>query len=172
VLVISEQLNRVWLATDNGVAIYNNGNWQVFDSVLASRDTTSLAIDNLANVWVGTNGNGVDVYQSGIWQNYHRTNSGLANDTVRNITVGLDGRVWLATQGGVSVFDGAKWANYNRFTSGIASNDVYDIAIDAAGRVWAATGEGASELVGGIWETYQTKGSDIHDDALRAVEVE
>ena len=172
VLIISEQLNRVWIATGNGVAIYNNGTWQVFKNELASIDTTSLAIDSFGNVWVGTNGHGVSVNSGGIWTNYHRTNSGLANDTVRNITVGPDGRVWLATQNGVSVYDGTNWATYNSFTSGIASNDVYDVAIDSAGRVWAATDEGASVLVGGIWESFQTQNSDIHDDALRAVEVD
>lgn len=174
VLIISEKLNRVWLATNNGVAIYNDGTWQVFQNELASVDTTSLAIDPLAKVWVGTNGHGVNIYHSGVWDNYHRTNSDLSNDTIRSITVSRgDGRVWLATQGGVSVFDGTKWANYNRFTSGIVSNDIYDIAIDSTGRVWAATDDGASVLLtSGIWEPYQTENSDIHDDALRAVAVE
>ena len=172
VLVISEQLNRVWIATGNGVAIYNDGTWQVFKNELASVDTTCLAIDSFGNVWVGTNGNGVSVYSAGIWTNYHRTNSGLANDTVRSITVGSDGRVWLATQGGVSVYDGANWANHNSFTSGIASNDVHDVAIDSAGQVWAATDEGASVFASGVWTSYQRVNSDIHDDALRSVEVE
>ena len=70
------------------------------------------------------------------------------------------------------MYDGTNWANHNKFTSGIASNDVYDIAIDSDGRVWAVTDEGASVLVNGVWESFQTENTDIHDDALRAVEVE
>lgn len=172
VLIIGEQLNRVWLATDNGVAIYNNGTWQSFQSQLSSVDTTSLAVDLSGQVWVGTNGNGVSVFNGVTWTNHHRTNSDLTNDTIRSITVGPDGRVWLATQAGVSVFDGTNWANYNRFTSGIASNDVYDIAIDSAGRAWAATDDGASVFASGVWNSFQTANSDIHDDSLRAVAVE
>lgn len=172
VLIIGEQLNRVWLATNNGVAIYNNGTWQVFQNQLASVDTTSLAVDLSGNVWVGTNGNGVSVFNGVTWINHHRTNSDITNDTIRHITVGPDGKVWLATQSGVSVYDGVNWANYNRFTSGIASNDVYDIAIDSSGRAWAATDDGASVFASGVWNSYQSANSDLHDDSLRSVEVE
>ena len=168
VLIINEQLNRVWLATDNGAAIFNNGTWQIFQNI----DTTSLAA-HLGNVWVGTNGHGVSVYNSVTWTDYTTTNSAIASDTIRHITIGPDGRVWLATQNGVSVYNGTNWANHNSFASGITSNDVYDIAIDAAGQVWVATDAGASVLLtSGIWQPYQTANSDIHDDSIRAVAVE
>ena len=168
VLIINEQLNRVWLATDNGAAIFNNGTWEIFQNV----DTTSLAAHS-GNVWVGTNGHGVSVYNGVTWTDHTTTNSAIASDTIRDITIGPDGRVWLATSNGVSVYDGARWTNYNSFASGITSNDVYDIAIDAAGQVWVATDEGASVLLtSGVWRPYQTANSDIHDDALRAVAVE
>ena len=168
VLIINEQLNRVWLATDIGAAIYNNGTWQIFQNI----DTTSLAAHS-GKVWVGTNGLGVRVYNGEVWDDYTTTNSAISSDTIRDITIGPDGRVWLATSNGVSVYDGANWTNHNSFASGITSNDVYDIAIDVAGQVWVATDEGASVLLtNGVWHPYQTASSDIHDDALRAVAVE
>ncbi|MDE2815317.1 MAG: hypothetical protein OXM03_07455 [Chloroflexota bacterium] len=167
VLVVNEQPNRVWLATDNGVAYYNNGNWRVFRSELPIVDTLSLAEDASGNIWVGTNGGGVSVYNSVTWLPHNTNNSALIHDTVRNITVGPDGRVWLATPGGVNVYDGTNWTRHTIFNTGIASNDVYDIAIDKAGRVWVATNGGASLLESGDWKplavTYQT---------LRAVAVE
>ena len=128
-LIVSDQLNRVWLATASGAAIFNNGIWQPFQNI----DTTSLAIDSSGNVWVGTNGHGVSVRTGEIWNDHTTTNSAIASDTIRRIAVGTDGRVWLATQNGVSVYDGGNWRNHNSFASGITSNDVYDIAIDAAG---------------------------------------
>lgn len=168
VLIINEHLNRVWLATDNGAAIFNNGIWTIFRNI----DTTSLAAES-GNVWVGTNGHGVRVYDGVTWTDYTTTNSAIASDTIRRITKGPDGRVWLATQNGVSVYNGANWVKYNSFASGITSNDVYDIAIDAAGQVWVATDAGASVLLtSGIWQPYQTANSDIHDDSIRAVAVE
>lgn len=168
VLIINEQLNRVWLATASGAAIFNDGNWNTFRNI----DTTSLAAES-GNVWVGTNGHGASVYNGVIWDDYTTINSDIASDTIRRITVSPDGKIWMATQNGVSVYDGARWTNYNSFASGIASNDVYDIAIDAAGQVWVATDEGASVLLtSGVWQPYQTANSDIHDDALRAVAVE
>ena len=38
VLIINADLKRVWLATANGAALYNNGQWQIFE-------TRSLASD-------------------------------------------------------------------------------------------------------------------------------
>lgn len=172
VLVVGEQLNRAWLATDNGVAFYNNGTWKVIPIAQTGANTSCLARDATGKIWVGTNGGGVSVQNDETWITHSSTNSDLSHDTVRNITVGPDGRVWLATPGGVNVYDGENWTRHTIFTSNIASDDVYDIAIDKAGRVWAATSGGASVLESGVWASFQTENSDIHDDALRAVAVE
>lgn len=177
VLIINADLKRVWLATANGAALYNNGQWQLFDnSVLASNDVTSLGIDTRGNVWVGTADSGLSVFNGTTWTDYYvGQNSGLTNDTIRSITVGPDGRVWIGTQGGVSIYDGNNetWTSYNEFTSGLAHNAVFDIAIDSSGRAWIATADGASLLDGNTWKTFQTGGqSGITYDALRAVAVE
>ncbi len=175
VLIINEDLKRVWLATANGAALYNNGQWQFFKMPsLASNDVLSLGIDTHGNVWVGLDDAGLSAFNGTTWTHFPVDDSGLTNDTVRSITVGPDGRVWFGTKGGVSVYDNTTgiWTNYNEFTSGLAHNEVFDIAIDSSGRVWIATADGASLLEGGAWKTFQTNQSDITYDALRAVAVE
>ena len=175
VLIISEELNRVWLATAEGAALYNNGQWQFFDTqILPSNDVLSVGIDSHSNVWVGFDGAGLSAFNGTTWTDFHTGNSGLSDDTVRRITPGPNGRVWFSTRGGVSVYDNntGTWTSYNEFTSGLTYNDVHDIAIDASGRVWIATTNGASLLEGGIWTPYQTNNSHITYDALRAVAVE
>ena len=175
VLVYSAQPQRVWLATANGVARYDNGQWHVFQERqgLASNDTLSLGIDGRGHVWVGTNGAGVSVHDGATWTTYNTANSRIAHDTVRSITVAPDGRVWLGTDGGVSIFSGGTaWQNFNTFSSGLVFNSVYDIALDGRGRVWVATNNGASLLEGGRWTPFQVAGSYIGHDNLRAVAVE
>ncbi len=175
VLIINEDLKRVWLATAEGAALYNNGQWQIFKTPsLAFNKVLSLGIDTHGNVWVGLDGAGLSVFNGTTWTDYPVGDSGLTNNTVRSITVGPDGRVWFGTRGGVSIYDNVskKWTNYNEFTSGLAHNEVFDIAIDSSGRVWIATADGASLLEGGAWRTFQTNLSDITYDALRAVAVE
>ena len=178
VLIINEQLNRVWIATSNGAALYNNGQWRLFDtSVLASLDVTSIGVDTMGNVnvWIGTADQGLSVYDGNTWTDYHTGNSGLTNDTIRSITQGPDGRVWIGTEGGVSVYDGSNgtWATFNDITSGLTHNAVFDVAIEASGRAWIATADGASLHDGGRWTPFQTGGqSGITYDALRAVAVE
>ena len=176
VLIINEDLKRVWLATANGAALYNNGQWQFFKMPsLASNDVLSLGIDTHGNVWVGLDDAGLSAFNGTTWTHFPVGDSGLTNDTVRSITVGPDGRVWFGTRVGVSVYDNTTgiWTNYNEYTSGLAHNEVFDIAIDSSGRVWIATANGASLLEGGGWKTFQTGGqSAITYDALRAVAVE
>ncbi len=176
VLIINEERNRVWLATENGAALYDNGRWQLFNApVLASDDVLSLALDTLGNVWVGTNDGGLSAFNGTTWTDYNTVNTVLTNDTVRSITVAPDGQVWFSTSGGVSVYDSSnrKWTSYNIYNSGLAHNEVFDIAIDSSGRVWIATADGASLLEGGNMRSFQTGGeSGITYDALRAVDVE
>lgn len=173
--IFDEGLNRVWLATANGAAVFNNGQWRLFTTPeLASINVLSLSIDSKGVVWLGHDeGDGVSAFDGSTWTLHHTGNSGLTNDTVNSVTAGPDGRVWFGTQGGVSVYDtnNGTWSSYNDITSGLAFNEVYDIAIDASGRVWIATNSGASLLDGGKWKSFQTGNSDITYDALRAVSV-
>ena len=175
VLIINEDLKRVWLATAYGAAVYNNGQWQLFQTPsLASNNVLSIGIDNHTHVWLGLSDRGLSVFDGTTWTDYYRGNSGLSNDTVNSITAGPDGRVWFGTQRGVSIYNNndGKWSSYNDLTSGLAFNEVHDIAIDSSGRVWIATNDGASLLHGDTWDTFQTSQSDITYDALRAVAVE
>ena len=175
VLVYSAEPRRAWLATANGVARYDDGQWQIYRQAqgLASNDTLSVAIDG-NRVWVGTNGAGVSVYDGTTWTTYDTSNSKIAHDTVRSITVGPVGRVWLATDGGVSVYDNSSgtWKSYSTFNSSLVHNSVYDIAVDERGRVWIATNAGANLLEGGRWTSFQVANSHIGHDSLRAVAVE
>ncbi len=173
VVVYSAQPRRAWLATANGVANYNDGQWQIHQQAqgLGSNDTLSLAIVG-SRVWVGTNGAGASVYDGITWTTHSTSNSNIAHDTVRSITVGPDGRVWLGTDGGVSVYDGSTWQNYSTFNSSLVHNSVYDIAVDARGRVWIATNAGANLLENGRWTLFQVANSHIGHDSLRAVAVE
>ena len=175
VLIINADLKRVWLATANGAAVYNNGQWQLFQTPsIASNNVLSIGIDNHTHVWVGLSDRGLSAFDGTTWTDYYRGNSGLSNDTVNSITAGPDGRVWFGTQGGVSIYDNndGTWSSFNDLTSGLAYNEVHDIAIDSSGRVWIATNDGASLLDGDTWKTFQTGQSPITYDALRAVAVE
>ena len=60
-------------------------------------------------------------------------------NTVQDVTVTPDGRLWAATQAGLSVYDGSDW---RLFTSadGLASQDVRTVAANDDGSVWLGYG--------------------------------
>ena len=72
VLIINEDLKRVWLATADGAALYNNGQWQIFEwPSLASNNVLSLGIDTHGNVWVGLDDAGLSAFNGTTWTDYY-----------------------------------------------------------------------------------------------------
>jgi ligand-binding sensor domain-containing protein len=73
--------NRVWAATENGLALYEDGKWRVFTTAdgLAHRAVLSLALDKrTGDVWAGTMG-GLSRISAGRIDTFNQLNSGLSN---------------------------------------------------------------------------------------------
>lgn len=64
-------------------------------------------------LWVGTRGAGLLSYDTeGVWQIYNTFDSGLADDTIRDLERAPDSSLWLATASGVSVYRNGVWENH------------------------------------------------------------
>jgi ligand-binding sensor domain-containing protein len=93
--------DRVWAATENGLALYEKGKWKVFSTKdgLAHRAVLSVAADpRSGEVWIATMG-GLSRYSAGRFDTYTQLNSGLPNDVVYGVAV-QDDYVWVATAAG------------------------------------------------------------------------
>src|ERR1035438_8316442 len=74
--------DRVWAGTENGLAVYEGGNWKTYTTAdgLAHRAVLSLALDKrTGDVWAGTMG-GLSRVSAGRIDSYTQLNSGLSND--------------------------------------------------------------------------------------------
>ncbi len=89
------------------------------------------------------------------WTTYlgeYRTSSLCSAGNPGDITLGSDGRIWVAGAcaglSGLHVFDGTEWTSYDR--------DYTDLAINSLGQVWAVDfhGEGLDFFDGQQWRTY------------------
>jgi ligand-binding sensor domain-containing protein len=92
---------RVWAATENGLALLENGKWKVFTTKdgLAHRAVLWVAPDKRSgDVWVATMG-GLSRFSAGRFDTYTQLNSGLPNDVVYGVSV-LGDSVWVATAAG------------------------------------------------------------------------
>ena len=107
---------RIWVGTENGLGLYENGKWKVFRPAdgLAHRVVTYVAIDKKTHdVWAATMG-GLSRYSAGRFDNFTQLNSGLSNDVVYGVAVQGD-FVWAATAAGASRLNTrtGEWSLFN-----------------------------------------------------------
>lgn len=104
----------LWVGTHRGITlIHHQGDSVVFNAQhrkaraqLARITVTSIAQDKEGNYWIGTQGNGVFLYnvKNGSTENFGL--SEIGSDIVNSIVVDADGRVWLGTfASGITVCD-------------------------------------------------------------------
>ncbi len=141
--------DRVWVGTDRGLGLYENGEWTTFtvEDGLSHNAVLSLAVDPLTrDVWVGTMG-GLTWISGGRMRVFTQFNSGLPNDVIFGVAV-ENQNVWTATTSGQGRYLVRKnsWEVYTPENSpqhepwGYA-NDYHD------GKYWAALwGGGALEF--------------------------
>jgi ligand-binding sensor domain-containing protein len=97
--------NRVWVGTDRGLALFENGSWKTYttEDGLAHPGVLSIDVSESGEVWIGTMG-GLNRYSAGEFDTYTQFNSGMPNDVI--YTVACAGKdVWVATGGGAGQFD-------------------------------------------------------------------
>ncbi len=136
---------------------------------LANNVVRSITEDKSGNIWFGTNGGGVSLYDGrqtssagmsgtlGEFTNF-TTGQGLANNNIWSITEDKSGNIWFGTYGaGVSRYDGKSFTNFNT-EHGLADNSVWSIAEDKMGNLWFGTfGFGVSRYDGKHFTSFTTE---------------
>lgn len=95
------------------------------------------------------------------WLVYNTTNSGLPDNHVRDIKVGKDQSLWVATwRGGVAHYKDNIWSIFNPSTSDMTSYSVNQLAIEKqTGHIWAATNRGGiAHYNGAMWASVELPG--------------
>ncbi|MFH1502990.1 MAG: two-component regulator propeller domain-containing protein [Candidatus Eisenbacteria bacterium] len=165
------RLGTVELLVDGDGSTTSDDTWYHYDNAwtpdstsFSDDDVRALALDAAGRLWVGYYASGVDVWDYGDpaifaddeWAHFTIA-EGLANDLVRAIHAGDDGRVWVGTLGGLSVFDPAAdtWST----VEGLPGVQVLALDADAHGHVWVATDDGVAMLYanGTVAFTYGTQ---------------
>jgi len=98
--------------------------------------------DQAGNLWFGTSGNGVSIYNGKSFTNYFSSH-GLIHNFIWTITEDSKGNLWFGTYGGISKYDGVTFENFTT-DHGLADNNVYEILEDKKGNIWFGTSNGIS----------------------------
>lgn len=167
--VLSDSKNRLWIGTAGGLFAHrlDKQGKSSFEEQLPALglNTVSLYEDEFGNIWIGTFGMGVFIYQPANGGVFHLSNSnGLKDGNIFSMD-GVTGVVWLATLGGAmevkydqDVLKGGKMTFQNwEQKDGLGSNFIYKVLIDSQKRVWFGTdGKGVSMLENGVIKNFPT----------------
>jgi signal transduction histidine kinase/ligand-binding sensor domain-containing protein/CheY-like chemotaxis protein/AraC-like DNA-binding protein len=149
-----------WLATDAGLKIYNEEKQQFKHyyndernpNSIASNHIYNLLKDKKGNVWIGTNGNGVDRFdpKTGIFHHYtyndKNTNS-LSNNIVHCLFEDSKKNIWICTADGLNKYvpESDSFIVYSR-KNGFASNVFNNLVEDSFGNLWVNSATGISKF--------------------------
>lgn len=118
-----------------------------------------LAEDKQGRIWVGTDNQGVAVFNGVSWRTFNRGNA-LLGERVFDIAVSPEtGEVAIATSGGVTIYDPERetWKDFNR-ADGLEQDQVQSLGFGPDGTLWLAyacggVSRGSPKNGYAVWQT-------------------
>ncbi|MCX6170747.1 MAG: PEGA domain-containing protein [Ignavibacteriales bacterium] len=137
--LLIDSKDRLWVATANGLSVFDGIFWQSLDDKLPSNTVNALEEDIYGNIWIGTI-YGLVKYNNSTFQIYNKT-SGMPENWVNCIASDKNGGIWFGTNNfGVVNFHNNSWTTYTTHDMGIdptVANYVIDLAFDKNGELWS-----------------------------------
>lgn len=153
--------NNVWIATREGLSVFNSSSQQFASYAHDKSDPNSLSYNLLwsfmrdkgGNIWIGTFAGGIDIYYPGnanftkIGERIGTERLGLNNPVVTSMLEERDGGLWVGTNGGGLNFLNRK-EGVSRYYDvkdnrlGKSNNIVRALAKDKEGNLWVGTFDG------------------------------
>jgi len=144
--VLSDREGGLWIGTGMGLYHHTDAAYRLYqpESELLSPDIYDLAYDADHRLWIGAFG-GVTVYEKGTRVDSFTPSEGLPSVSVRCVTPGPKGVMWVGTDVGVARYDGQRWS-LRHSRRWLVGDEVRDIAFDSQGIAWIATDAGVSAV--------------------------
>lgn len=191
--------NRLWIGTQNdGVIIIDEielhtrgiyAPYKVYkpnhnDGSLSYRTVVSIFQDANRNIWIGTEGGGLDYVEDrserfGIIRYNPADDQSISYDKVWGITEDRNGSIWIGTDGyGVNVWDQnnrvtKRYVNIEGDETSLSDNAILSAATDYNGNIWLGTYAGGLnryDEINDIFIRYSKEQGLIKDD-VRAIYV-
>jgi ligand-binding sensor domain-containing protein/two-component sensor histidine kinase len=166
--ICEDKNGNLWLGTWSGlINIQKNGKLikQYLENeknpkTIGHREITTLFADNSNNLWIGTNGKGIEVYnpKTGIFKRLRsipNDKNTVSNDFINTIYQDKLNNIWIGTKNGLNKYD-AKKNTFTRIfhsqfnTYSLINDDIFSVIEDKTGTIWIGT-------AGGLSKFHQTK---------------
>ena len=144
--LIKDTKGNIWLATRNGVYMFDGSNFGFID-VMKNQRIIGIYEDVNGSLWFGTY-NGVYMFDGTSIINYSE-DCGLGGNIVNSITQDVHKRMWFATTNGITMFDGSSFYNYynNDSSNMLAEEGVYFILINSDGDLFIDSAVGVAKII-------------------------
>ena len=150
---------RVWVGTENGLGLYEDGKWKVYrpKDGLAHQAVLFIDIDQrTGDLWAATMA-GLSRLSAGRFDNFTQLSSGLPNDVVYGVGVQGDW-VWVATAAGGGRYNTKtnQWSHFNERNTPMYEIWTYALSPGQEKVYYAVWGGGVLEydMRTGQWKDY------------------
>jgi ligand-binding sensor domain-containing protein len=103
VLDILVNQNEVWIATmNNGVFVWNTESNEIknfnVNNGLSNNHVRTIVKDKWGNIWIGTSGGGISIYNNSPFLEYNKSN-GLNSNYIYAVLKDINNNLWVSTEG-------------------------------------------------------------------------
>lgn len=153
--IVSDNSGNIWIGAFGGLTKFDGSSWFTYmrsNSGLHDDYIYSIAVDKQNNIWAGTNGSGLSVFDGVLWKKWDMSNMGVGNkigDIISSVICDKDGMIWAAhmreelqlgaikSEGGLSRFNGTKWSVIS--VPQISTQYIQSLHIDRNNNKWIST---------------------------------
>jgi signal transduction histidine kinase/ligand-binding sensor domain-containing protein/CheY-like chemotaxis protein len=155
--ILKDRTGFMWFATDDGLNKYDGYSFTIYrhkpndKNTLKVNNINVLLQDNEGNLWVGTGGGGLSLYNkdtdSFINFSADKNNANtISNDDITSMYQDSQHNIWIGTYSGLNLFN-PKTHKFNRFfyeknKDYFPDRHIYSIAGDKHGKLWLGTDGG------------------------------
>jgi len=154
--ILKDRYGLMWFATEEGLNRFDGSNFTVYryksddPSGLQANDIRSLHEDRAGNLWVGSAGGSLSLFnrKKNVFEHFPVAEiKGLSSYVIRSISSDAQGMIWVATLNGIDEIDPAtkkitnhlgKFSRKGTFPALVFSA----VFTDSRNRVWAGSGNG------------------------------
>ncbi len=153
--LLSDSLGGLWVGTDaNELVNFYQGSWKSFTINAPASD---IVEGNDGDIWISTQGDGVQLLKNGDFTDFNKSNSNLLTDSIQFMAGDRNGGVWCWHEGaGLSHFDGDSWEVLTLENSSLPTNSISDLIVDAQGVLWISLADdGVARYNGTDWMVFK-----------------
>ncbi len=185
--IIKDRQGFMWFSTEDGLNRFDGYNFKIYRHdprdvhSLPKSNTNVLFEDKEGDLWVGTNGGGLSLYNRdadsfSTFIAIQDDVNALSNGDVNCIFQDEENKIWVGTYSGLNLFD-KKTKTFKRFLftrnrDDIVSHHIYSIVSGGGGLLWLGTGGGliAFNYRTGYTKIYQhTSGNSLSTDEINVM---